>query len=482
MHRPAERQPGRTTTAHFSAANCVPAVACMVGAMLCGCASDPATAPEKRAVEQRAPAAPARGPGGMSMEITSAGKVTKQQLQSRLMGFVDRAMSRIEEATDQIVFSTTDPAVRSAAHETKYYTLLAMVSLAADVRPEVSVIDLMVMTRLERSKWAEEWCDEFMGAQNATALQSAQRDIEADIWTIGAEYLQPDQIEYLKKAIDDWRAQNPDRKYLTRVRFDNIAQMRAGDAQAKKISGGGFLAPVSEAAKAAEEIKLLGERALYLSERMPLLIAWQSEVLAYDLARTPEARQTLANAEAFTEAVQEVGKAIAGMDIEPGALGNLIEQTRALVADTGRASEQIRATVVATTELRSESQELLAHVDETLEELNRTAERFLPKTDGSKPAEFDPQQYAAIVDSLSATVEQLNEALVAANLLLQSEHWERRVEQVGEATKARIEHVEGASERVVELAFRRGLMLLAAAGATVFVTGAALRLLPRRGA
>ena len=57
------------------------------------------------------------------------------------------------------------------------------------------------------------------------------------------------------------------------------------------------LAGLDPTAAAIQETRELGERAMYYSQRMPQLLSWQTELLAYQLAAQPESRQVLSNAQ-----------------------------------------------------------------------------------------------------------------------------------------------------------------------------------------
>ena len=451
---------GRSRLVLAAAAACVTA----------GCASERRAARDQPADDAMAE---------ISERLADADDGGRRNLQQRLMGFVDRAMSRMEEATDAIVFATTNPTVRSAAHETKYYTLLAMVSLAADVKPEVSLIDLMVMTRLERTKWAENWCDQFMGEQSAETLRGAQADIERDIWSIGAEYLSQHELDKLTTIIDAWRRDHPDRKYLTRVRLDTIAQMRGESEFTKKVSGGLF-APVSEAAQAAEEIKLLGERGIYLAERMPLLIAWQAEVLVYDLARTPEADQLLANARALTAAVERGSQALERLETRHGGYERLIADLRGVLDHANDTSARVRQTVEAANELAGTATKLLEDVDATLDALSATADRFLPASDPDAEPGRGLHPAQDTIRTLAAAVQELNELVRRTDGLLASSAWNQRLTEMNDAARANVTHARQAGTDLVNHAFRRALILIAATGATVIAVAAALRMLPGR--
>ncbi|MEM6313196.1 MAG: hypothetical protein AAF743_03870, partial [Planctomycetota bacterium] len=180
-----------------------------------------------------------------------------QRLRQRLQAFADRYLSRIEEASDDIVYDTDTPPslpVRQIAHETKYYTSLAIVTLAAESDPRSALLDMMVMTYLERDGWDQPWCYEMLGQKHAVVLIDAKRELEVDIWTVGADYLPEEQLDSLRSMIQRWRANNPDRKYLSSVRLSDFDEVRGIQAFEQRLSGG-FLAPVGEATRAVDEVR-----------------------------------------------------------------------------------------------------------------------------------------------------------------------------------------------------------------------------------
>ena len=56
------------------------------------------------------------------------------------------------------------------------------------------------------------------------------------------------------------------------------------------------LAGLDPTSAAIQETRELGERVMYYSQRMPKLLSWQSELLAYQIADQPESKQILNDA------------------------------------------------------------------------------------------------------------------------------------------------------------------------------------------
>ena len=102
----------------------------------------------------------------------------------------------------------------------------------------------------------------------------------------------------VRSLIDEWRAKHPKQLYVSTVRFDDFMFMRDGASQQRTplIKLNLVVASADDAATEVREARF-AERALFLAGRMPLLISWQAELVAYDLALAPEVQQTMRNME-----------------------------------------------------------------------------------------------------------------------------------------------------------------------------------------
>src|SRR3954454_763668 len=108
-------------------------------------------------------------------------RITRDELQQRLMAFADRYLSQISEATDQLK-RTNDPARRLAAHSTKYYPATTVLTIAAEPDPEAGLLDMLTVVTLERMVWNDDgWAAEVFGPGGAAILRAAQLNAENDI-------------------------------------------------------------------------------------------------------------------------------------------------------------------------------------------------------------------------------------------------------------------------------------------------------------
>ena len=108
------------------------------------------------------------------------------------------------------------------------------------------------------------------------------------------------------------------------------------------------LAGLDPTAAAIEETRELGERVMYYTQRMPNLLSWQAEVLAYQLADQPASQQVLDDAsrlatssEIFAQTAQQLPQLI--NDQRQAAIQQILDgltvegnKSRDLLTDTQR--------------------------------------------------------------------------------------------------------------------------------------------------
>src|SRR5262249_11795228 len=103
---------------------------------------------------------------------------------------------------------------------------------------------------------------------------------------------------------------------MLRVEFVRFADFAAGRGKAaaeavESAQDDGLLAPVGEATKAVDEMRLLTERIFYEFKREPLLLRWQIEALSASGLALPEAQSTLEDIHRLREQIEKLPKNVA---------------------------------------------------------------------------------------------------------------------------------------------------------------------------
>lgn len=437
----------------------------MTAIALCcaGCLPMPGAAPSPLQMSL-----PFFGPTSKPVAPNALSNTTPRQLQARLMGFADRYLNRMSEACDRVGAAASTPAAKASAHATKVYPSLTVVTLAGAENPEVSLRDLLVVVTLERMVWEGQWSRETFGEQ-ATILTQAQRDMENDIWSVAASVMSQTQMQQMRALIESWRLQYPDRRYVSSMRFDQVAMMHEGEEEFAPVHQE-FLAPLSEAARAVEHTRLLGERSLFLGSHMPVLLQWQIELLTDQIAARPEVQQMVTHSADFTKATQQFAGAVekwpVNLSEQSESLRKLVVEIRGTLVESQSLSKQI-------TEITVNGRSLAESLRQTAEVTDRMTARFAsPSASGtsvqSRP--FDVREYTQAIGEMTPVLKELNQVLASTDQLAGSPVWQQRLRDVEGITERRINAVSEKSTTLVEVIFVRSAWLVGLFCAAVLFT------------
>ena len=247
-----------------------------------------------------------------------------EELQIALMSFADSWGSHINETTALLVQRVATPAVRHHVSAFRLYAMAAGYDIAASPYPGPALLDMLVLVTLNRMVWEEHWMPKVYG-QPAADLVATLRQLEGDIWDLAAKVLTPAQRQELRDLLRAWRDKYPDKTGVSFVRFSDFGELGRKPSLEQARKAGGLLAPVKQAVQAADEIRLLGERALYLVVRMQELLASRAEYTVQNLLTTPEIAQLLSDVTAFREVSNRYAELFETLPAQ------LTEQTRATI-------------------------------------------------------------------------------------------------------------------------------------------------------
>jgi hypothetical protein len=196
-------------------------------------------------------------------------QITQEELEQLTYGFADRYLTYIISATDTIERDNPSSEQRRRAHQVRLVQVSAVYDIVTNADPFTRLLDLLLVVTLQSQKWIEEDQAERWFGDRAQPLITASRKAREDIWQIAARTMTPDQLEVLDYLIWDWRQRNRNVELVSYVRFDDFAAARGKSIIANVKSGAGLLAPVGEATKAVDEMRMLAERAFFYAKRLP---------------------------------------------------------------------------------------------------------------------------------------------------------------------------------------------------------------------
>jgi hypothetical protein len=225
--------------------------------------------------------------------------MTVGQLRQRLMTFADLTMSEMSRASAAVLASDSTPATRAFAHTLQAQVAATSLALAVEPDPEAALQDLMVSVAAQRVS---------LGVQRSVPLGPAAQAIldttlgrlEGEIWSVGEGTYPPTELSGLRARLKSWQDSGPVSSPTGVVRVADLPA-DAGPQLSK-----GLFAPLDEATRQLEESRLLGERFLFLAERLPVITLWQAEAVTWEVLAAPESRRTLDGLETMSRTLERL--------------------------------------------------------------------------------------------------------------------------------------------------------------------------------
>lgn len=276
-------------------------------------------------------------------------RVTIAELDQLIDGYADRYAVLISSAIDQIKSNNPDAEQRRVAHRIKLNGMLALNDIASSDDPYTQTLDLLVMVTLQSHMWIDELGAERAFGARAPILVHALREARIEAWKLASRVLTDDQLETIDYLIWDWRQKNPGVEQVEFLKFEGFAGTRGKGVVEALKSGGGFLAPLSEASAELREYRRLAERAFWYSKRAPNLAGIQAEAATNEILAAPEIGRLIDSISQGTQAGDRVSKTVA-------EIPQTVERERkavveALDARTGKLKDLVQEAMKVSTSL-----------------------------------------------------------------------------------------------------------------------------------
>jgi hypothetical protein len=399
----------------------------------------------------------------------SAAAVSPDTLQLQVMRFADGYVAAISQAADDFGAKAGTPKARLAGLKYKLGQATAIYTDATGPNPVVNALDMLVLVSVSRMVVEDYGVETFGDA--VLPLLEVQRQQEARAWDLAGGMLKPGQQQELRDLIQEWRKKYPHQRYVGAIRFNEFLTALGRMPQQSSTSPNSifsllFLDPfagLDPTAAAIEETRRLGERAMYYTQRMPQLLSWQAEMLAYQLADEPESQQVLSNAnqlaasaQSFAATAQQLPQLI--NDQRQAAIQQLLDgltsqqtQTRQTFDSAGAAATNINAAIQSLTEF-------VRYVSPT---------NARPASAGTNSRPFNVLDYGQAAGQVATAARDLNTLLTTIN------------QTTPQLAQLRQQTVTDAN-RVVDHAFRRGLIMIMVLLVGSVAAGLTYRLLANR--
>jgi len=378
---------------------------------------------EKRFAAERAKSAQAF----KSSLVRKQHQISIQELDQLAYGYADRYYMVIGSAVDAIKRGNLDPTQRRVAHQIMLNGVLSMNDIVSGNDPYSKIFDLVVSVTLQSIVLIDENGAEKAFGDRAPGLIRAIRSTRVEAWELAAKVLTQEQLELLDFFILEWRRTHPEVEQVAFVKFDNFAGVRSAALLTEIKSGGGFLAPLSEASQVAKDWGRITERAFWYSKRAPNIAAIQAEGAVNEILNAPEIT-------ALLRTVERLGKTVAELDARQTLLTNTLGDLRHVLAD----ANSLGLTLAL---LSTNLQQTLIVAGDTLKVADDVGQHFGLDKPWTHPAArpFDIQDYTAALTRLNEVVTNVHQLSLSADQLTRSEGWSKALQDMTDATDRRLD-------------------------------------------
>lgn len=355
--------------------------------------------------------------------------MSASQLQRTIMDFSDRYISALWIALDGYIQNEPDVSKQVKAQRWKVMLGSTAMTIAASRDPRSGLLDMAVF--ISAGKWAANryWIPEVFGPK-AEALRTVYAEMDQEIWDEVKRVLTPAQVADLRRLIQDWIATNPSRVEVLDVRLRNLDGVVLKNFS-EAPSARGLLASVRRLWGSVDQSMLYGERVIFYMERMPRILALQSDLTIDRVAE----RFPIATINPDFSNLPELGKDW------PERIEQAISKREAFVSEN---LPDLRASLESFERTTLSLQQSLA----SIQELSGRIEK-LP---------FNPDEYAVGYERLSASLGQTQQIVDGLNRLVDS-----TLAPDGRPRAAQwIEAADQKAQEWLDAAFYRALILLAA--------------------
>jgi hypothetical protein len=404
-----------------------------------GCSSTRSETPEQK--ERRIAAE--RAKSAQTVKSSVVGKqhqISIQELDQLTYGYADRYYTVVGDAVDTIKRGNPDPIQRRMAHQIKLNGVLSMNDIVSGNDPYSQVFDLLVSVTLQSIVLIDENGAEKAFGDRAPVLIKAMRTMRVEAWDLAAKVLTQDELELLDYLILEWRRAHPDVQQVAFIKFDNFAGVRSAGLLTELKSGGGFLAPLSEASQVLRDWGRLTDRVFWYSKRAPNIAAIQAEGAVNEILATPEVSSMLQTADRLGKTAEAVPQSL---DAERKAIVADIDARQTLVTNTLADLRQIMANADSLGRtislLVTNFQQTLNTVGDTLKVADAVGTHLNFDKPPARP--FDIQDYTAAILRFNEAVTNLQQLSVSADQLTRSEGWRNGLRDITNATDRRTDRI-----------------------------------------
>lgn len=384
------------------------------------------------------------------------------QVQETLLRFADEFSEHVIVALEPLHLGTY---VASSAEvlQWKIGIVTGVYSIASGPNAFVNLLDMTVLVTVMRTAAEERWQSGISGGTLQPLLESF-RNAEDQIWRFASQVLNDEQQAELRGAIDVWRKQNPLPESVLGARAVGFAMQVAQAKQTDPARPGSVfnllqLNPLSSLDPATRELaqtRLFAERALYMAQKLPMLLRWQVELLSVNLGQVPAVEQAVSNS---TQIAASLDRFAAVAEKLPGRVS---AERQAILKELEAQEQSLTSLIHEVRQTLTVGSQMSTSLNITLTTFDALMQRFGVGETNTSPGPdtadepFRIRDYATTAAQLEATARQLTELLITLDQTIGSTNLLQLSAQVGPV----VQQAQTRGKEVVDYAFRKGILLV----------------------
>jgi hypothetical protein len=400
---------------------------------------------------------------GQAVRTVTTGKPNKDvvdpvEVQQTLLRFADDFSAGMIVCVDNLQRGT-NALDRAEVLQWKIALGTETCSIASGPNAVANLLDMTVFVTVTRAAMEEHWMPEVFGESARPMLESC-RNAETNIWRLAGKVLKPEQQAELRAAIAAWRRQNPLPESVLAARAVDFASQVAQANQADTAKPGSvfnllMLDPLSGLDPATREIaqtRLFAERALYVTQKMPMLLRWQTELLSINAVEMPAVRQLVTNSTQIATSVDRFAQVAEQLP------GQVSAEREEILKALQSQEKDVTSLMTSGTRMSDSLNTTLTTFDALMKRLGvgETNNISPPRTPTTNAEPFRIQDYTATAAQLEATARQLTELLVTLDQTLGSTNLAQLSAQVGSV----VQQAQSSGKGIVDYAFWKGILLV----------------------
>ncbi|HZE97944.1 MAG TPA: hypothetical protein VE981_13025 [Planctomycetota bacterium] len=217
------------------------------------------------------------------------GAISLGELEREIRDLADCYVMGVAEACDRIKRQAPDAATRRSTHMIKLRNAASAYDVVAASDPLEALLDLLTLIELQGIVWLDEGrLRKLPAGPGREFLARTLEKSRSEAWALAERAIDRKHVGKVREVIHDWRRRNPDIQYVAFARFSsgegNASTSVLNDVRS---SIGGLINPFGSTTRSVDQTRDVAAQALFYSKRLPMILEWEMEAAAQDVADIP---------------------------------------------------------------------------------------------------------------------------------------------------------------------------------------------------